>query len=128
MKNHAEVIKKMGGTPQAENKLPEIKSTEENLKAAIMGETYERDTMYTDFMLEARRTGNKDALRTFNFAKVAEGEHARLYADALANLDKWKGDKTTFYVCQTCGFTTTDPNLQKCPVDFTPKEKFEVIS
>jgi rubrerythrin len=126
--NHAEVIKKMGGTPKAEIKLPEIKTTEENLKAAVTGETYERDTMYTDFMLEARRTGNKDALRTFNFAKIAESEHAKLYSEALANLDKWKGDKMTFYVCQICGYTTSDANLQKCPVDFTPKEKFEVIS
>jgi rubrerythrin len=118
----------MGGTPKAETKLPEIKSTEENLKAAIVGESYERDTMYTEFMLEARRTGNKDALRTFNFAKVAEGEHAKLYTEALNNLDKWKGDKMTFYVCPTCGYTTTDANLEKCPVDFTPKEKFEAIS
>lgn len=127
IKNHAEVIKKMGGTPKAEIKIPEIKSTEENLKAAVEGETYERDTMYVDFMIEARRTGNKDALRSFNFAKVAEGEHAKLYKEALTNLDKWKGEKLTFYVCRTCGYTTTDANLQKCPVDFTPKEEFEVI-
>lgn len=127
-KNHAEVIKKLGAAPLADVKLPEIKSTEENLKAAVTGENYERDTMYTEFMIEARRTGNKDALRTFNFAKIAEGEHAKLYADALANLEKWKGDKMTFFVCAVCGFTTPDANLQKCPVDFTPKEKFEVIS
>lgn len=126
--NHAEVIKKLGGTPKAEIKLPPIKSTEENLKESVIGESYERDTMYTDFMIEARRVGNKDALRTFNFAKIAEAEHAKLYAEALANLDKWKGDKMTFYVCQTCGFTTSDANLAKCPVDFTPKEKFEVIN
>ena len=126
--NHAEVIKKMGGTPKAEIKLPAIKSTEENLKESVIGESYERDTMYTDFMLEARRVGNKDALRTFNFAKIAEAEHAKLYSEALTNLDKWKGEKMTFYVCPTCGFTTNDANLQKCPVDFTAKEKFEVIN
>lgn len=126
--NHAEVIKKMGGTPKAEIKVPPIKSTEENLKDAVAGESYERDTMYADFMIEARRTGNKDALRTFNFAKIAEAEHAKLYTEALTNLDKWKGEKTTFYVCPTCGFTTINPNLEKCPVDFTPKEKFESVS
>jgi rubrerythrin len=126
--NHAEVIKKMGGTPKAEIKLPPIKSTEENLKESVIGESYERDTMYVDFMIEARRVGNKDALRTFNFAKIAEAEHAKLYAEALANLDKWKGDKMNFYICQTCGFTTSDANLTKCPVDFTPKEKFETVN
>lgn len=128
MSNHAQVIKKMGGTPKADVKPAEIKTTAENLKGAIEGETYERDKMYTDFIAEARSNGNTDALKTFNFAKVAEGEHAKLYAEALANLADWKGGKTTFFVCSTCGYTTTDVNLQKCPVDFTPKEKFESIS
>ncbi len=106
----------------------EIKTTAENLKGAIEGESYERDKMYTDFIAEARSNGNTDALKTFNFAKVAEGEHAKLYAEALANLADWKGGKTAFFVCSTCGYATSDVNLQKCPVDFTPKEKFESIS
>ena len=128
MNNHSEVIKKMGGDPTADVKPAEIKTTAENLKGAIEGETYERDKMYADFIAEARSNGNTDALKTFNFAKVAEGEHAKLYAEALANLADWKGGKTTFFVCSTCGYTTTDVNLQKCPVDFTSKEKFESIS
>lgn len=126
--NHAEVIKKMGAAPLAEIKLPEIKTTKENLEDAVKGETYERDVMYSDFLAEARKVGNKDALRTFNFAKTAEGEHAKLYTDALANLDNWKGGAATFYVCPSCGFTTPDLNFEKCPVDFTAKEKFEAIS
>ncbi len=128
MNNHSAVINKMGGTPAADVKPAEVKTTAENLKGAIEGETYERDKMYTDFIAEARSNGNTDALKTFNFAKVAEGEHAKLYAEALANLAAWKGGKTTFFVCSTCGYTTTDANLEKCPVDFTPKEKFESIS
>ncbi|MGD9630456.1 MAG: rubrerythrin family protein [Pyrinomonadaceae bacterium] len=126
--NHADVIKKMGGIPTADVKPAEVKTTAENLKGAIEGETYERDIMYAEFLAEARSSGNKDALRTFNFAKTAEGEHAKLYADALANLADWKGGRTTFFVCSTCGYTTTDSNLEKCPVDFTPKEKFESIN
>lgn len=128
MKNHADVIKKMGAEPKNEIKLPEIKSTAENLKAAIDGETYERDTMYTDFMIEARRVGNKEALRSFNFAKIAEGEHAKLYTAALNNLEQWKGDKKEFFVCPVCGYTTDNADLPKCPVDFTTKDKFETIS
>lgn len=126
--NHAAVIKAMGGTPQADIKSPEIKTTAENLKAAIEGETYERDTMYPEFLAEARTAGNREALRTFNFAKSAEAEHAKLYADALANIEKWRGGNTTFFVCPSCGFTTADPNIEKCPVDFTAKEKFEAVS
>ncbi|HRJ90358.1 MAG TPA: ferritin family protein [Pyrinomonadaceae bacterium] len=126
--NHAQVIGKMGGVPKADVKIPEIKTTAENLKGAIEGESYERDKMYVDFLNEARTVGNKDAVRTFNFAKTAEAEHAKLYAEALANLEKWKGEKTTFFVCSTCGYTTLDGKIEKCPVDFTPKEKFEAIN
>ena len=126
--NHAVVIKNMGGVPAADVKLPEIKTTRENLEDAVKGETYERDVMYTDFIKAAREAGNSEALRTFNFAKSAEAEHAKLYSEALAKLEDQKGGTTTYFVCPKCGFTTPDANLQKCPVDFTPKEKFEAIS
>ena len=126
--NHAEVIRKMGGTPTADIKTPEVKTTAENLKAAIAGETYERDTMYPEFVAEARKSGNEAAVITFNFALSAEAEHAKLYTEALANLEKWKAGPATFYVCPKCGFTTNDPKLAKCPVDGTPKEKFEALS
>ncbi len=118
----------MGAEPKAEIKPAEVKTTAENLKGAIEGETYERDVMYADFLVEARNANNKDAVRTFNLAKTAEAEHAKLYTEALGNLEAWKGGKTTFFVCPTCGFTTKDATLEKCPVDFTPKEKFESIS
>jgi rubrerythrin len=128
LKNHAKVIQALGASPAADIKAAEVKSTAENLKAAIEGETYERDNMYPEFMNEARQSGNKDALRTFNLAKMAEAEHARLYTEALANLEKWKTGSTTFFVCPTCGFTTDDAaKVEKCPIDFTPKEKFEAI-
>lgn len=127
IKNHADVIKTMGGTPKAEIKLPPVKTTAENLKAAIEGETYERDKMYVDFLAEARSVGNRDAVRTFNLAKAAEAEHAKLYTEALANLESLKGGTTTYYVCGTCGYTTPDAKLEKCPVDFTAKDKFEEI-
>ena len=126
--NHAAVIKKLGGKPTADIKTAEVKTTAENLKAAIDGESYERDTMYPDFIAEAKASNNIDAVRTFNFAKSAEAEHAKLYAEALANLEQWKAGPGTFYVCPKCGFTTEDANLAKCPVDFTAKENFEAVN
>lgn len=128
IKNHAEVIKAMGAEPKADIKNPDVKTTKENLEDGIKGETYERDKMYTDFMAQARDAGNKEALKTFNFAKQAEAEHAKLYQQAADNLNDWKAGKMTFYVCSTCGYTTSDANIQKCPVDFTPREKFDEIS
>ena len=126
--NHAEVIRKLGGKPNADVRTPEVKSTAENLQAAIKGESYERDTMYPDFLKQARQDGNNDAVRTFNLAKEAEGEHAKLYTEASGNLFAWKTSVQPFYVCPSCGFTTGALNFAKCPVDFTPKEKFIAVS
>ncbi|HSQ23004.1 MAG TPA: ferritin family protein [Pyrinomonadaceae bacterium] len=126
--NHAEVIRKLGATPIADVKTPEVNSTTDNLQAAIKGESYERDTMYPDFLKQARDDGNKDAVRTFNLAKEAEAEHAKLYTEASSNLAAWKTTVQPFYVCPSCGYTTGTLNFAKCPVDFTPKEKFIAVS
>jgi len=123
---HAAVIKTLGGQAKPDIKPPQVKSTKENLQAALDGETYERDTMYPDFIAVAKKENNKDALRSFNFALTAETEHAKLYGDALKNLDSWKTAKT-FYVCSVCGYTTTKLDFEKCPSCFSPKDQYETI-
>jgi len=45
-KKHAAVIVKMGAVPKADIAQPDVKSTKENLEAALAGETYEKGTMY----------------------------------------------------------------------------------
>ncbi len=126
--NHAVVIKKLGGTPQAKIDPAVVKTTKENLQAAIKGESYERDTMYPEFLKEARATGNKDAVQTFNYAKSAETEHAKLYTEALNNLDKMKAKGVVYYVCTVCGMTTTKVDFSKCPSCFSPKDKYVQVS
>lgn len=126
--NHAAVIQKMGGTAKVRLQKPDIKSTKENLEAALKGESYERDTMYPDFIKLAKAKGDKDAFRTFNFALQAETEHAKLYKEALDNLDKWKDGKKDFFVCPVCGYTVAKITFEKCPVCNTPKEKYEKIN
>ena len=127
--NHAVVIKKMGGTPQAKVEIPVVKSTKENLEAALKGESYERDTMYPEFLKQARDEGNRDAVQTFNLAKMAESEHAKLYSEAMNNLVKLKGSRAKdYFVCTVCGNTTSKLDFSKCPACFTQKEKFEKVS
>ena len=127
--NHAVVIKKMGGTPQAKIDTPLVNSTKENLEAALKGESYERDTMYPEFLRQARDEGNRDAVRTFNLAKLAESEHAKLYSEAVNNLANLKGSRAKdYFVCTVCGNTTSKLDFSKCPACFTSKEKFEKVS
>lgn len=127
--NHAAVIQELGASPKANIEKPEVKSTRENLEAAVKGETYERDSMYPEFLKQARADRNARAVRTFNLAKSAEAEHAKLYSETLAGLDKLKGTKATaFYVCPICGYTVKEVNFAKCPSCFTPKEEFEKVA
>ena len=127
--NHAVVIKKLGGTPEAKILIPAVGSTKENVEAAIKGESYERDTMYPEFLKQARAEGNRDAVQTFNYAKIAETEHAKLYSQVLNDLPKLKGSKSKdFFVCTVCGYTTAQMDFSKCPSCFTPKDKYEKVS
>lgn len=126
--NHAAVIREMGAEPKATLASIEVKTTRENLEAAIKGETYERDTMYPDFLKRARADGNRNAIKSLNLAKTAEAEHAKLYSAALKDLDKLKGTSAkALYVCPKCGFTVREVNFSKCPSCFTPKEQFEKV-
>jgi rubrerythrin len=127
--NHAAVIKELGATPNAKVDTPEVKSTRENLEAAIKGETYEKDTMYPEFLKQARADRSKAAIKSLNFAQAAEVEHAKLYGEALSGLEKLKNTKAvTYSVCPKCGFTARDASFAKCPSCFTPKEQFEKVA
>lgn len=126
--NHAVVIKKMGGTPEAKIETPDVKSTKENLEAAVKGETYERDVMYPEFLQQALAERNPDAIRTFSFAKAAEAEHAKLYTAAAADPSKMKAKGVTYQVCSVCGYTMPKADFSRCPSCFSPKEKYETVS
>lgn len=127
--NHAAVIGELGGVAKADVQEPVVKTTRENLEEAIKGESYERDTMYPDFLKQARSDRNTRAVRTLNLAKSAESEHAKLYTAALSNLEKLKGSKSlTYFVCPVCGFTARETNFKECPSCFTSKDEFEKVA
>jgi rubrerythrin len=124
--NHAIVIRKLGGVPDAQLEEPVTSSTRENIEVAIKGETYERDQMYPDFLRQAGSGGNAEAERTFTLALAAETEHAKLLQNALDNLETFR-EARVFYVCPVCGFTASEPNFDSCPSCATPKERFEQV-
>ncbi len=124
LENHAKVIQAMKGTPTAVIVAPDVKSTKENLEAAVVGENYERLTMYPQFIELAKKERNSKAVQTFTRAMKVEAVHATLYKAALDNLEQWKKADKTFLVCPVCGYTTDDGTFKKCPICATPRTKF----
>jgi len=124
---HAAVIKKLGAEPKATIEKAEVKSTKENLEAAIKGETHEKDTMYPAFIKQAEAEKNSGAVLSFKGAMLAEVEHAKLYSQALKELDAWKAAGKEFLVCIVCGYTTMDMGIKICPVCSSPRSKFDTV-
>jgi len=91
-----------------------VKSTVENLREAISGETHEFKEMYPQMIEDAREEGNKAAERSFTFANQVEKVHAGLYKKALDHLEALQ--PTDYYVCSVCGYTCEGEPPERCPV------------
>jgi len=91
-----------------------VGSTEENLKGAIEGETYEFKDMYPPMIEEAKAEGNKAAERTFDYANQVEQVHANLYQKAKEKMGDLEA--VDYYVCSVCGHTLEGAPTDNCPV------------
>lgn len=115
-------------TVHAHNHLKEldgIKSTKENLEAAINGETHEFESMYPAMIDEAKSEGNTSASRSFHLANEVEKIHAALYKNALKSLGSNK--EVDYHVCQVCGNTVEGEAPDECPICGALKKMFTRI-
>ena len=105
--------------------LTAIRSTAENLKEAISGETAEFREMYPAMIAAAQAEGHKEAERTFAFANEVEKVHAALFERALDNLEAKK--LVDIYICIVCGHTVEGEPPEKCPVCGAVKKLYKKI-
>lgn len=128
--NHRKVLEGLGEKMDEFNPEFEVKTTAENLQAAIDGETYEATTMYPQFLADAESEKVEKATKSFTWAFDTEKKHAAFYQTAL-NALKTTGENTlpfVFAVCPVCGNTYDNSAVDaKCAFCQTPKEKFIII-
>jgi len=131
----AEILRNLGGAPVATLEQPVVKTTVENLKAAVAHEFYESDVMYPDFINEAGEQMGAAAYRTFNGAMEAEKEHAWLFTAVLEHIqdcrEEWcqkLSKKAIYFVCPECGFIATKSDFDSCPACSHVKEEFEYMN
>jgi rubrerythrin len=103
-----------------------IKSTKENLLAAISGETFEFQKMYPQMIADATDETAKNALRSFMLANEVEKIHAELYQKALSGLGT--NVEADYYVCSVCGYTVEGEAPDDCPVCKAKKQSFKKVA
>jgi rubrerythrin len=100
-----------------------VGSTEENLRAAIEGETHEFESMYPDMISKAKEEGFRRAEQSFDYANQVEQIHANLYEKALQGLDEGL-EPVEYYVCPVCGNTFEGERTEPCPICQTIAKRF----
>lgn len=125
LKNLAALMRKMGYEPVIRVDTPLVKTTKENLRSsAEVGEAYDRDTFYPEFVKEARAEGDDEAVRVFQHMMRAEAQHAALFKAALGNLHKMDTTNRVYYVCGMCGYTS-ERAAKPCPGCQHPQPTYE---
>jgi len=125
--NHRKVLESLGEKMEDFKPEFEVKTTKENLQAAIDGETYETKTMYPQFLTDAKTEKVEKATKSFTWAFDTELKHLAFYKKALIALES-KTEKSLpfeYAVCTVCGNTYDYAKVdEKCAFCGTPKEKF----
>lgn len=128
--NDAKAIQSFGGAPVATMEDPVVKTTVENLQAAIANEFHESDIMYPGFIAAAETEMN---MAGFKYALEAEKEHAWLFTEALEQLQQceWQtfdklSHKGLYFVCPECGFIATRTDFDGCPACGHLKGEFQL--
>lgn len=104
------------------------KSSLENLKSAIQGESYENKEMYPRFIEEAKQEGEETARIGFYGANEVEKVHEELFKEAQALLEKGEDlEEKEYFVCRVCGYPAIGEAPEKCPICGAPKEDFYKI-
>ena len=107
-----------------------IGTTEQNLKAAAIGENEEATELYPEFSNVAAEEGfQKVAMLFKNIAKI-EATHSARYSTLLKNLQGnkvFEKDEKVFWVCRKCGHVHFgNKALNNCPVCDHPMSYFEI--
>ena len=108
----------------------DIKSTEENLKAASEGENYEWTDMYDGFAKTAEEEGFTELAKKFRMVGAIEKHHEERYRALLKNVEMaevFAKSEVKVWECRNCGHIVVGTNAPEvCPVCDHPQAYFEI--
>jgi len=104
--NHADVMRALGALPRAAIAEIEVRSTRENLEAAIARETFDRDAMYPTLLGEAREIRDLAPRGTLALAMAVETAQLKMLHAALEHMDSAGGVGGELCVSKRSGYVT----------------------
>ncbi|MEA4936128.1 MAG: rubrerythrin family protein [Paludibacter sp.] len=125
--NHTKVLEGLGVKMEEFKPEFEVKTTAENLQAAIDGESYEVSAMYPDFITSAKTENVEKAVKSFTWAVDTEKKHTEFYKKALEALNQNIENILPFdyVVCPVCGNTYEKATMdKKCAFCQTSSENY----
>jgi len=105
----------------------EVKTTLENLKSAISGETYEMQTMYPGFIRNAESERAAEVAKSYTWAWDGGKKHLSYYRQVELAIVKGNENGLFFewYVCPTCGNIYNSSGVaESCDFCLTKKTNF----
>jgi len=128
--NHKTVLENLGHQADVQTETVSVGTTLENLQSAIDGETGETESIYTNFMDQAKTDNDNDAVKSFSWTLDTKFKQLELYqaaSDALKS-KKEKSLPDEYYVCPKCGFTYSSEEVEDyCELCGTEKEKYFIF-
>ncbi|KKL16317.1 hypothetical protein LCGC14_2496770 [marine sediment metagenome] len=123
------ILRAMGGGKILKKDLKvgkiQLKSLEENLNAATIGEFMASTKIYPGFIEDGKVEGNKSAEETFHLANEVEKIHHKMFEAALNSVKNGKDlSDEEIFLCPFCGYPSEGIIPNKCPVCGALKEKF----
>lgn len=131
--NNATMVE-LGGTCFSEVVPVEVKSTVENLTAAIAIEQHEVNILLASIMREAEAQSLTVAQRALEFDMAAARGHIELLNGILEQIDDPNtatagvlSHKGSYFVCPVCGFTAEKVEASGCAVCAQSKHELEMV-
>jgi rubrerythrin len=131
LKAEEQMVSRLEPSPELDKAIDElfaagdINGTQENLQAAIEGETFEFKTMYPAMIQDAVAEKQLEARHSLEYAMSIEMIHAKLFKKALKSPEN--DEIESYYICPLCGYTAESHPPGKCPYCGIDKDKFYVI-
>jgi len=124
--NHLAVLNDAGATIPFVKPEFKVKSTKDNLKDDINGESFEAKTIYPYFLKTAEEANNQIAVLSLTYAMKTEQKHKFFFEQALGDINSntLNSLPSMYFVCPACGNTYSTASPRHCDFSLTDGNQF----